>query len=433
MKTMRPMTPFRTAARFAAAVALLLPARAAFAQPAAAGPGAGPPLFRPAPGSPFGPGAAPSDVAAADVNGDRKLDLVVSVPSAGFAVFLGDGTGGFMRAPASSARTAAGPSPHMLALGDVDGDRLVDLAVTSHDSHEVWVLRGDGLGGFWPVPGSPFAALSSGVPHNHGLELVDVDGDRKLDIVTSNAGDGSVSVLRGDGKGRFAPAPGSPFKVGRSPYPPALGDLDRDGRLDIVTPDIDSGTLTVLLGTKEGFRAAPGSPIRVTARPYRLALGDVDGDRNLDLAATHDDTSAISVLLGDGRGGFRPAPGSPFEGNRRGWDMALRDFDGDGRLDLAIAAPQLMVLIGDGKGRFAPASGSPYEVGSGVWNFELADLNADGALDLVTSDYKEERIGVLLGRRAPAAAAPRSPKSAAPASKPSSSDGPKAPSRRSDP
>src|SRR5262245_22007493 len=77
MKTMRPMTPFRTAARFAAAVALLLPARAAFAQPAAAGPGAGPPLFRPAPGSPFGPGAAPSDVAAADVNGDRKLDLVV--------------------------------------------------------------------------------------------------------------------------------------------------------------------------------------------------------------------------------------------------------------------------------------------------------------------------------------------------------------------
>jgi hypothetical protein len=366
------------------------------------------PLFRPAPGSPFRSGAPPSDVAAVDVNGDRKPDLVVAEPAVGVAVFLGDGVGGFMRAPAAPSRVAAEPVPHLLAAGDIDGDGSVDLAFASHDSHEVALLRGDGLGGFWPTLGPSVAALTSGKPHNHGLALVDVDGDRRLDLVTSNANDGSVSVLRNTGKGRFAPLSGSPFRVGRGPYPPVLGDLDSDGRLDLVTPDIDGGTLSVLLGSKGGLRPAPGSPIRVTARPYHLALGDLDGDGDLDLAATHDDTTMVSVFLGDGRGGFRAAPDSPFEAGPRGWGLALTDLDGDGRADLAIAAPGgIRVMLGDGKGRFTNAAGSPFPAGQGVWRLAVADLNGDGALDIVAPDWKGETIGVLLGRAPSPARGPR--------------------------
>ena len=379
---------------------LVLALAAALAAVAEGKEGAGAePLFRPAPGLPFRCGASPADVVAVDVNGDRKPDLIVAEPAAGVAVYLGDGAGGFMRASAAPPHIGAGPAPCLLAAGDIDADGTVDVAAASHDSHEVVLLRGDGLGGFRPAFGPPVAALGSGRPHNHGLALVDVDGDRRLDIVTSNANDDSVSVLRGDGKGRFSPMPGSPFRVGRSPYPPALGDLDGDGRLDLVTPDINSGTLTVLLGTKAGFRAAAGSPMRVTARPYYLALGDLDGDRRLDLVATHDDTSLVSVFLGDGRGGLRPAPGSPFDIGRRGWGAALSDLDGDGRLDLAIAAPGgVRVLLGDGHGRFAPAPGSPFPAGQGVWRLALADLNGDGALDVVVPEGKEQTIGVLLGR-----------------------------------
>jgi hypothetical protein len=76
-------------------------------------------------------------------------------------------------------------------------------------------------------------------------------------------------MLLGDGRKKFRPASQSPFGVGRQPYPLALADLNKNGQLDIVTPDVESGTLSILLGDGRGsFERAEGSPIRVTARPY---------------------------------------------------------------------------------------------------------------------------------------------------------------------
>jgi len=81
-----------------------------------------------------------------------------------------------------------------------------------------------------------------------------VDGDGKLDLVTANNEDDDVSVLLGDSKGGFARAPGSPFPVGRSPYPIELADVNGDGKLDVVAPNSGPGrrTVTVLLGDGRG-------------------------------------------------------------------------------------------------------------------------------------------------------------------------------------
>lgn len=127
-----------------------------------------------------------------------------------------------------------------------------------------------------------------------------------LDLTTSNQDDNSVSVLLGDGRGDFKPASGSPFAVGRAPYPHAIGDVNRDGKLDIVTPNVGSNNVTVLLGDgKGGFTPAANSPYPVGSRPYYIAVGDTSGDGNPDLMTTHDDISLMTTLLGDGRGGFR--------------------------------------------------------------------------------------------------------------------------------
>ncbi len=356
------------------------------------------PLFTPAPGSPFPVGTNPNDVILVDVNGDGMLDiLTANEVSNDISVLLGKGDGGFHPAPGSP--VSVGPTPHLLAAGKLNDGRDLALAATSHDSNDVVVLLGDGNGGFSPAPGSPFAALREAPPHNHGLALVDVNGDRSIDIIATNQDDNSVSVLLGDGRGGFQATAGSPFAVGRMPYLPALGDLNRDNNLDIAVPNARDDNVTVLLGDgKGGYTAARGSPYPVEARPYNATLGDVNGDGNADLVTTHSETSLVTILLGDGRGGFKKAPGSPFDAEQRGWKVFLGDVNGDSNTDLVTSGvgDAVTVLLGNGRGKFTRASFSPLAVGGGPWGLALGDLNGDGKLDIVTANSESNDVTVLL-------------------------------------
>ncbi|HYG82663.1 MAG TPA: VCBS repeat-containing protein, partial [Pyrinomonadaceae bacterium] len=314
------------------------------------------PLFINAPGAPLDVGSRPNDLALADFNGDGKLDVVTCNDGDTVTVWLGDGRAGFAPAPGPPLRAAA----HLVAAGDVNGDRKPDLALAHHDSLGVEVFLGAGDGRFAPAPGSPFAAHQGDRPHNHGLNLSDLNSDGRLDITTSNQNDGSVSVLLGDGRGGFAPAPGSPFAVGRDPYPHAVADVSGDGRLDIVTPNVRGNSVTVLLGDgRGGFTPTANSPHAVAARPYYVAVGDVSGDGRPDLVMTHDDVNLMTTLLGDGRGGFAAAPAPPFDLGRRGYKVLAADVSGDARAELLVGLDggggYVAVLSDDGKGRYAHA------------------------------------------------------------------------------
>ncbi len=356
------------------------------------------PSFTPGPGSPFPVGTNPNDVILVDVNGDGVLDiLTANEGSNDISVLLGKGDGNFHPAPGSP--VSAGSTPHLLAAGKFNDDRELALAATSHDSNDVVVLLGDGAGGFSPAPGSPFAALRESPPHNHGLALADVNGDHSIDIIATNQDDNSLSVLLWHGQGGFQPAAGSPFAVGRMPYLPALGDVNRDDDLDIAVPNARDDNVTVLLGDgKGGFTAARGSPYPVEARPYNATLGDVNGDGIPDLITTHSETSLVTILLGDGRGAFEKAPGSPFDAGRRGWKVRLGDVNGDGQTDLVTSGVggRVTLLLGDGHGRFTQASS--LAVGGGPWGLALGDLNRNGKLDIVTANSESNDVTVLLAR-----------------------------------
>ena len=179
-----------------------------------------------------------------------------------------------------------------------------------------------------------------------------------------------------------------------------MGDVNGDGHADVVTPNVGSNNVTVLLGDGSGrFAPAAGSPLAVATRPYFVALGDLDGNHKLDLAVAHDDITLITVLLGDGRGGFRPAPGSPVDAGARGFEVLLVDINGDARLDLVTgtAADTVVVLLGDGSGRFRPAPGSPYAAGRGPWGVAVADINGDGKPDILTANFDDNNVKILLG------------------------------------
>lgn len=362
-------------------------------------------LFTPAPGSPISiPGGA-GNVIAGDMNNDKKLDLVVGGGNSNsIAVLLGKGDGQF----ALSAAAANVPHPpHEIALGDVNLDGKLDLAVGTHDSYGILLLFGDGNGGFTAAPTSPIIIRTGNQPHTHGLALADMNRDSKLDLVTVNSTDNDVSVALGDGRGGFSRVPRSPFGVGPSPYPIAVGDVNGDAQLDIVATATATGplrqqqlpmsrALTLLLGDGKGGFQSTRLPLR-TGEPWFAAISDVNGDRKPDIVATHHDMSQLTVLLGDGRGGFVEATASPFDFGGTALHVIVADVNRDQKMDVVAAGGNsVRIMFGDGRGGFT--IGSAIRGVKGAWRLDLADVNQDGKMDIVTSNLESDSVSVFLAR-----------------------------------
>ena len=362
-------------------------------------------LFTPAAGSPISVPPGPGNVILGDVNNDKKLDLLVACgKSRSITILLGKGNGQFV--------AAANPinmphPPTEVAVGDVDRDGNLDVAVGTHDSYGIMLFRGHGNGGFVSFSGSPVVMRTGDHPHTHGLELADMNRDNKLDLISVNSTDNDVSIAFGDGRGGFTRAARSPFPVGPSPYPFAVGDVNGDGQLDIVATATATGpmraqqlplsrALTLLLSDGSGGFRPIQLPLR-TGEPWFAVISDINGDRKPDILATHHEMNQLTVLLGDGRGGFVEATGSPFDFGGKAFHAAVIDVNRDGKMDVVAAGGDTVrLLLGDGRGGFAP--GPAVSTGPGSWRLAFGDVNNDGKLDLVTSNLESDTVSVLLAR-----------------------------------
>jgi hypothetical protein len=356
--------------------------------------------FTPAPNSPFKIKTGGHNLVAADVNADQKPDLLISGGS-NLTVLFGSGGGQFNPAPNTPIALPHGASE--MTLGDFNHDGHLDWAGAHHDHYDVIVLLGKGNGQFEPAPGSPFIARAPGKkPHTHALVSGDVNNDGKLDLVTANNEDDDVSVMLGDGSGRFAPSPKSPFPVGHSPYPIALADVDNDRNIDIIAPNSSPGirTVTVLLSDGRGaFRPAPRSPFPTVGAAFYVCASDVNSDQKTDLIVTHSGESTITLLLGQGDGDFKPAATSPIQLGNQAWGIIAADLDRDEKPDLVAAGLNAVaVLKGDGRGGFKPVAGSPFRAGKGCWRPVLSDFNSDGKLDIAVGNVESNDISVLLAQ-----------------------------------
>ena len=362
-------------------------------------------LFTAAPGSPIAIADGPGNVVAGDVNNDKKLDFVVACgKSRSITVMLGKGDGQFT---ATASTTTVPDSPGDMALGDVNTDGNLDLAITTHDSYGVLLLLGDGKGGFTIAPNSPIVMKDGQHPHTHGLALADMNRDNKLDLVTVNNADNDVSVAWGNGRGDFTRATGSPFAVGPSPYPLAVGDVNGDGQLDIVATATATGpsraqqlplsrALTLLLADGRGGFRSTRLPLR-TGEPWSAVIGDLNGDRKPDIVATHHELNQLTVMLGDGRGGFVEATASPFDFGSNAFQAEIADVNHDGKMDvIAAGGDSVLTMLGDGRGGFA--AGPAARSGRGTWRLDRGDFNGDEKMDVVTSNNESNTVTVLLGK-----------------------------------
>ncbi|MGI4869678.1 MAG: beta strand repeat-containing protein, partial [Janthinobacterium lividum] len=348
-------------------------------------------------------GNSPQSVAVGDVDGDGDLDmLTANSGSSTVSVRLNDGSGSFS-APATNPNPAVGSGPGSVVLGDVDGDGDLDMLTANANDNTVSVRLNNGTGNFTAPATNPNPAVGSSPG---SLALGDVDGDGDLDMLTANFGGNTVSVRLNDGTGNFtAPATNANPTVGSGPISVALGDVDGDGDLDLLTANYGGSTVSVRLNDGTGNFTPPATnpnPALGTA-PYSVALGDVDGDGDLDLLAANSGSNTVSVRLNNGTGSFTggsdPAVGStPYS-------VALSDVDADGDLDLLTAnhgGNTLSVRLNDGSGSFtAPATNANPAVGSYPTSVALGDVDGDGDLDVLTANSADNTVSVRLNQSAP--------------------------------
>lgn len=348
-------------------------------------------------------GRQPGSVAVADLDRDGRLDAVVANQASGtVSVFNGVGGGALAEAPGSP--FPAGPNPNDLALGDFDGDGRPDLAVANHDSDRVTVLLA-GDAGFAPRPAGPLAVDVR--PHPHGLAAADLDGDSDLDLALDSWEDDTVRLFWSDGTGAFTPA-ASPLAVGPHPYQKVrLADVDGDGTADVLTPNLEGASVTVLLGDgRGGFQPAPGSPFAAGDAPFAVAAGDLDGDGALDLAVTSSASNStgrgrdgLVLLRGDGRGGFTPFPGvaNPLSTGSAPVAVAACDLDGDGRAEAATAdySGDTVTVVALGQG--APSI-ARHAVGRTPEDLACGDLDGDDRDELLVATSGDDALVVLRAR-----------------------------------
>ena len=324
-----------------------------------------------------------------------------------------------------------------IAVGDLNGDGKLDLVVTNQCISEedcpdpefsmghgtVGVLLGSGDGTFQPVDtydsgGNHFITIES-----FSVAVGDLNGDSKLDLVVANSGgfcqnrtdcpEGSVGVLFGNGDGSFQ-SPWTYNSFGFAPVSAALGDANGDGRLDLVVAntcyikptcgisgcECEKGSVGVLLNDGSGTYGSGGPWAR------SVAVGDVNGDGKLDVVVAN--AGGVGVLLGNGDGTFQSA--LAYGTGRELRSVAVGDVNGDGKLDLAVAPRQacsicangeVALMLGNGDGTFQPAVsyGSGGQYASSV---AIGDVNGDGKPDLVLThqfgpNFDERAVGVLLG------------------------------------
>jgi 6-phosphogluconolactonase (cycloisomerase 2 family) len=330
----------------------------------------------------------PNYVFVGDFNRDGKLDLAVATGgNAGpghVSIALGNGDGTFR----NEMQFPTGTKPYSATVGDFNGDGKPDLAVANYLDNTVSVLLGNGTGTFQTQ--QTFATGG----HPDSITADDFNGDGKLDLAVSNLSDSTVSVLLGNGDGTFQTQ--LPFNANSAPYFIAAGDFNGDGVLDlVVTNTVGANPLSVLLGNGDGTFQAPLSTPGNT--PLDLAVADVDGDGKLDVITTNTLLNQVSVFLGNGDGTFKGA--QTFSTGVQPESLTIADFDGDGKLDLAVfdalpnAPPSsVSILLGNGDGTFQSNKDYPLALGNGD-SIAVGDFNGDGRMDLAIGT---NTISVLL-------------------------------------
>lgn len=326
-------------------------------------------------------------VAIADVNADGKQDLIVTDDDHGkMDVLMNTGSGHF----AAEVPYVVGSNPRHIAVADLNADHKPDIAVSNEYDGDVIIMLNDGTGAF-----AATQTVGSGVlDQTHGVALADLDGDTVVDLVVTDSNFG-VTTFKGVGDGTFV-QPGTHLSVGDDLVAVAAGDLNRDGKADLVAADSGEDSVLVLLqNSGGGFSGVTPGEYGVGTWPVDVALSDLNGDGAPDILTADYANQGMSYLISNDDTPsvtFQPHVVVHADDSPTGVCAGL--FNGDAKPDFASAnwgANNLSIALQTEASRFASVKTSASTANYGA----AVKLSAS----LVTSDGPAASKTVYLWRR----------------------------------
>ncbi|CAF1186071.1 unnamed protein product [Rotaria sordida] len=345
---------------------------------------------------PTGDRSQPYGIVVADLDNNKHLEIVVALSAIGDVAILTEyNAAEFVHQNIYS--TGSAPQPFSVAIGDFNNDNRSDIVVANSGTGNLSILLGLDNGTFG-------MEMMYSIGTNSRPQYVitcDINKDNKLDIVSVNSKNETISILMGQGNGTFSEQIMYRTGDGSYPYAMASGDFNNDSRLDFVIANKDRDSIGIFFNFNYTTfqRQVTFSNIDDIAATGIVAR-DFNHDNLLDIAVVFSESNSIGILIGYGNGSFINMKSYPTGNGSEPHGIAVGDFNNDAQLDIVVTnmfTHNIGIFLGYDNGSFADIMTYSTGKDSTPYGITVADFNNDGQLDIVVASYGTNSIIVLQG------------------------------------
>ena len=335
-------------------------------------------------------------LATGDLNNDHIVDIVsANYGSSSVSIFLGYGNGSF--APMILLSTGDFSNTTGIALGDLNNDDYLDIAVANYGASNVGIFLGNGDGSFQ----KQVTYSTCNQCWAYFITLNDFNQDKILDIAVTTYNTEYINIFFGYGNGSFSSHVIYSTGDGSSPTFHSVGDFNNDDLLDIIVPNSATDGVVILYGSVNGtFVIGKVYSTGKGSFPQQVNIGDFNNDKQLDFVVVNYQSNDIQIFLGHGREPFSGLKKLNTGDGSQPHSVAVDDFNRDGLMDIVVTnygTDNIGIFLGSGNGDFH--SMTTYSTGSnsGTYSVATCDFNSDNKSDIVVTNSQSNTIRIFLG------------------------------------